>query len=92
MRMVAVGKFQFRDRLRAAQTFRHILSGHFEMHARSARTFGVMDGEEFADFGQNIGELARFISVGLLDGVAVHLVATPHHLAAFFFQQAHERR
>lgn len=63
MRMVAVGQLQLGNRLRAAQTFGHILAGHLEMHTAADSAFGFVNREEAAHLGEDIGEFTRFESI-----------------------------
>src|SRR3546814_11610579 len=91
MRVVAERQRVVADRLRAAEAFRHVLSGHLEMHAAGIGALSLMHGEETLDLRKDGVARARLVTVCPLDLDAVHLITGPDHLAALPHDRARKR-
>ena len=87
MGVVTVRQRVCRNSARTAGAFRHILAGHLDMDAAWMRAFGAVNLEEALDLRQNALERTRLVMVER-DRVAMHRIARPDDLAAFFFDGA----
>ena len=90
--MVTVRQPRFRDRLGAADAFGDILAGHLEMHAAGMGPFRLMDGEEAQHLCKDFVDVPGLVAAGRFDGVAVHRIASPHHLASLALHRPNQGR
>src|SRR3546814_1071981 len=80
--VVAVAQRLVADRLGAADALGDVLPGHLEVDAAGVAALGAVHSEEVLHLGQHAVEGPRLVAARRLDGVAVHRVAGPYHLAA----------
>ena len=92
MGVVAVGEAGFADRAGAADAFGDVLAGHFDVDAAGIGAFGLVHLEELLHLTKNLREVAGLVAAGGLDGVAVHRIGTPQHLAPFIFHGTDQAR
>ncbi len=90
--VVTAGEVGFRDRLRAAQTLRHVLSRHLQMHAAGMAAFGRDAPRRSFSLLHHAVEGARLQAGGRLYRVAVHRIAGPDDGRAFLLHRADEAR
>ncbi len=90
--VIAVRQMVFANRLGAAGALGYVLAGHFDVDAAGLTAFGLMDGEKAPDLFQNALERTGLIATGRGDGIAVHGIAGPDHLAAFPLHRPDQRR
>src|SRR5712671_4030202 len=90
--VVAIVEVFFADGAGAAGTFRDILAGHLQVDAARIGAFRLMNGEKRLDLGQDAIERPGLVAGTGRDGVPVHRIARPHHLAPFAGYGAHQRR
>src|SRR5689334_3664985 len=87
--VVARGKIRRGQLLRAAGAFRHILAGHFKVHAARMGPLALDDIDEVADLGEDALERTRLVFAFHFH-VAVHGIGRPYDGAAFLDDAADE--
>ena len=92
MGVIAVVQLVIGNGARAAGAFRDVLAGHFEMHAAGVSGFRLMHREEALDLLHNALIGPGLVARAGLDGVAVHRITAPEHVAALLLHRADQRR
>ncbi|KPY40222.1 Uncharacterized protein ALO52_05173 [Pseudomonas syringae pv. primulae] len=92
MGVVTIRQAILGDRPGAADAFGDVLPGHLDVDAACVGAFGLMHLEELLDLAQNLREIASLVTAAGLDGVAMHRVRTPQHLATFTLDGANQLR
>jgi hypothetical protein len=90
--VIAVRQILVGHRAHAAGAFGHVLAGHLEMHAAGDGALGAVDGEELAHLAQHRIEGPGLVARGRFDRVAVHRVAGPDDIRAFFLHGLDQAR
>ena len=92
MRVIALRQGIIADGLRTANTLRHVLARHLEMHTACISPFGLVDFKHRTHFAQNLVEGTRLVSARRLDGLSVHRIAGPYDFTSFSFDGADQTR
>src|SRR3954449_4922649 len=77
--LVALLEMVAEDLVAAAEALGDVLAGELDVHAAGPDVVGVARGEEAMELAHHVDEVTRLVAARVLEGVAVHRVADPHH-------------
>ena len=92
MGVIPFGEVFLFDLTPTAGAFGDILTRHLDVDTPGVCPFGMVDGEEVFDLRENGVECACLVSVGGVNGVAVHGIAGPDDTASFSLRPSDQRR
>src|SRR5215203_7510707 len=78
---VATGQIRFNQIITAADTLGDVISGQLHVNTSRPRAQLFMHVEETVELLDDIGERASLVAVASLEGIAVHRITYPSHLA-----------